>query len=391
MTESESSEIGIEDRNHEQDLTMTPVRFENIQALRGVAVLLVVLCHLQVIEQKYSHGEIFLPDWLNYAMASVDLFFVISGFVIATVTRGQFQSLKAAGHFIFQRVTRIYPTYWFYSTIVLIIWWYKPEMVNSAQGNQVNILASFLIIPQDLLPLVMVGWTLIHEMYFYIVVAIFMPVIPERRFPVLLALWALVVIGGSSFLMINPDAYYHPAVQIIFHPLTFNFIGGVAIALLLNGATQNNHRLIFSIGISGFLFSLLWFNMYESSLKPESWLRIFLFGIPSFLVVYSAARAEKISGKSCFPKSMKKIGDASYSIYLSHVLVLAALGRIWAKMPVTGTVIHIAILLTMILTTIIVGLISYRWIEIPILNKMRTWRLSNEKSRMIFKTKNRSD
>jgi hypothetical protein len=53
---------------------MAPVRFENIQALRGVAVLLVVLCYLQVIEQKYSHGKIFLPDWLSYAMASVDLF-----------------------------------------------------------------------------------------------------------------------------------------------------------------------------------------------------------------------------------------------------------------------------------------------------------------------------
>ncbi len=87
---------------------MIPVKFKNIQALRGIAVLLVVFCHLQVIERKYSHGEIFLPDWLDYAIVSVDLFFVISGFVIATVTRGQFQSLRAAGHFFFQRVTRIY-------------------------------------------------------------------------------------------------------------------------------------------------------------------------------------------------------------------------------------------------------------------------------------------
>lgn len=53
---------------------MTPVKFENIQALRGVAVLLVVFCHLQVIEQKYSHGQMVLPDWLDYAIASVDLF-----------------------------------------------------------------------------------------------------------------------------------------------------------------------------------------------------------------------------------------------------------------------------------------------------------------------------
>ena len=211
---------------------MTPVKFENIQALRGVAVLLVVLCHLQIIEQKYSHSQIVLPDWLSYGIAGVDLFFVISGFVIATVTRGQFQSLPAAGHFIFQRVTRIYPPYWFYSTIVLIIWWYKPELVNSAQGNQVNVLASFLIIPQDLLPLVMVGWTLIHEMYFYLVITVFLPVVPERAFPVFLGLWALIVIAGSSFFIINFSSDYHATVQVIFNPLTFDFIGGAAMALL---------------------------------------------------------------------------------------------------------------------------------------------------------------
>ncbi len=352
---------------------MTPVKFENIQALRGVAVLLVVFCHLQVIEQKYSHGQIVLPAWLDYAIASVDLFFVISGFVIATVTRGQFQSLPAAGRFIFQRVTRIYPPYWFYSAIVLIIWWCKPELVNSAQGNQVNILASFLIIPQDLLPLVMVGWTLIHEMYFYLVITIFMPVVPERAFPVLLVLWALIVIVGSSFFMINLAGDYQATTQVIFHPLTLDFIGGAAIALLVNGRIGSKERLIAGIGIFAFLFSLIWFGADESIVKTDGWPRVLLFGIPSLLVVYAAARAE-ISGKVCFPKSMIKIGDASYSIYLSHVLVLAALGRIWAKMTITGVMINIAMLVVMTLATISVGLLSYRWMETPILNRFRKWR-----------------
>lgn len=352
---------------------MTSVKFENIQALRGVAVLLVVFCHLQVIEQKYSHGQMVLPDWLDYAIASVDLFFVISGFVIATVTRGQFQSLPAAGRFIFQRVTRIYPPYWFYSVIVLILWWCKPELVNSAQGNQVNILASFLIIPQNLLPLVMVGWTLIHEMYFYLVITIFMPVVSERAFPVLLVLWALIVIVGSSFFMINLGGDCQATAQVIFHPLTLDFIGGAAIALLVNSRIGSKERLIAGIGISAFLFSLIWFGANEPIVKTEGWPRVLLFGIPSLLVVYAAARAE-ISGKVCFPKSMITIGDASYSIYLSHVLVLAALGRIWGKIAIAGVMINVAMLVTMILATISVGLLSYRWMETPILNRFRKWR-----------------
>ena len=352
---------------------MTPVKFENIQALRGVTVLLVVFCHLQVIEQKYSHGAIFLPDWLDYAIASVDLFFVISGFVIATVTRGQFQSLSKAGRFIFQRVTRIYPPYWFYSTLVLIIWLYKPEMVNAGQGHQINLLASFLIIPQDLLPLVMVGWTLIHEMYFYIVITVMMPIIPERIFPVFLMLWMLIVIGGSLYFMTNVNGDYSATVRVIFHPLTLDFIGGAAVALLLNSRIRNTDHVIIFIIISVFLCSIIWFNIDQSTLKIEGWLRILLFGIPSFLVVYAAVRAE-INGTARFPKIMIKIGDASYSIYLSHVLVLSALGRIWAKMTTTGAIVHIVMLAVMLLATISVGLLSYRWIETPILNSIRQWR-----------------
>jgi exopolysaccharide production protein ExoZ len=235
---------------------------------------------------------------LDYAIVSVDLFFVISGFVIATVTRGQFQSLRAAGHFLFQRATRIYPTYWFYSTLVLIIWICKPEVVNSAQDNQVNILASFLIIPQDLLPLVMVGWTLVHEMYFYIIVTILMPIVPERAFPNFLALWALIVIIGSSHFMANLVGNYNPAIQIALHPLTLDFIGGVAIALFLNGNNRKNERLIIGIGISAFLFSVIWLGVHDLTLKTQGWRRVLLFGIPSLLVVYGAVRA----GKYAFQK-----------------------------------------------------------------------------------------
>ena len=127
------------------------------------------------------------------------------------------------------------------------------------------------------------------------------------------------------------------------------------------------------VGIFAFLFSLIWFGADESIVKTDGWPRVLLFGIPSLLVVYAAARAE-ISGKVCFPKSMIKIGDASYSIYLSHVLVLAALGRIWAKMTITGVMINIAMLVVMTLATISVGLLSYRWMETPILNRFRKWR-----------------
>jgi peptidoglycan/LPS O-acetylase OafA/YrhL len=254
-----------------------------------------------------------------------------------------------------------------------MIWLYHPEMVNSAQGSRVNILASFLLLPQDLLPLLMVGWTLIHEMYFYVVIAMVLPVIPERMFPFWLALWTLVVILGSGYLMTNTDRDYNPAIRVALHPFTLEFIGGAACALLLNYTLRGHARFIMGLGVVAFLVATFWLDTNDPTLNTEGWRRVLLFGIPALLVVHGAASAE-IGGTLFFPKMLRAVGDASYSLYLSHVLVLSAIGRVWAQLNNPGVVSHIVILVTMLLATLIVGLMSYRWVEVPILNKIRTWR-----------------
>lgn len=350
-----------------------PTKFESIQVLRGVAALLVVAAHLQVIEQKYSHGGVILPAWLEYGKVSVDLFFVISGFVIATVTRGQFKSRRAAGHFLFQRMSRIYPPYWLYSIMVLLLWLFRPDVVNASQGHRINIVASFLLLPQDLVPLLMVGWTLIHEMYFYVAMALLMLVVRERVFPVALALWALVVIVGQLYCVIDTGENVSPWIRLIFHPLTLEFVGGAGIALLLNGSIRGNGRVIMGMGIIGFIFAAIWLYAGDTALDTDSWWRLLFFGLPSLLVVHGAASAE-IAGKARFPTIMRKIGDASYSIYLTHILVLSAIGRAWAQIAVPEAINHAIVLATMVLATIIVGLLSYRWVEVPILNAIRTWK-----------------
>ena len=134
-------------------------KIQNIQALRGIAVLSVVFFHLLTIEQKYGGSRTILPDLFQFGLFGVDLFFVISGFVMVTVTRGKFQIPRQALRFIYHRVARIYPTYWVYSILVLIVFLLQPSWVNNSLGNQVDILSSFLLFPSRNLPLVMVGWS----------------------------------------------------------------------------------------------------------------------------------------------------------------------------------------------------------------------------------------
>lgn len=352
------------------EFSLISTRLESIQVLRGIAALLVACVHLQAIEQKYGPEGAILPAWLIYGKVSVDLFFIISGFVIATVTYGQFQSMRAAKHFIFQRITRIYPPYWVYSTMILAVWLYRPDMVNATQNNQVNILASFLLLPQDLLPLLMVGWTLIHEMYFYLIVALLIPFIQERKFPAVLALWGLIVIIGHAYFISNPSESPGPAMKIAFHPLTLEFIGGAAIALLLRGGVTGKGYMVMIIGVTGFLLTAIWLHTSNIALDINGWWRVVCFGLPSLLMVYGAASAE-IGGKAHFHGIMRKIGDASYSIYLIHVLVLSVVGRVWAQIATPDLINHVVALVSMMLAVVIIGLISYRWVEKPILDRIR--------------------
>ncbi len=127
-------------------------RLVSIQILRALAILAVAWLHLTLIELKYGSTVPIIPSWLTHSFGGVDVFFVISGLMMVIVTQGKFGSAKNALRFAFDRVVRIYPLYWFYTTIALVVYLINPKLVNSAQGNRVDILASYLLLPSDLTP-----------------------------------------------------------------------------------------------------------------------------------------------------------------------------------------------------------------------------------------------
>jgi peptidoglycan/LPS O-acetylase OafA/YrhL len=340
----------------------------NIQALRGIAVLLVVAYHLTKIEAKYGNGETYLPGLFNIGIAGVDLFFVISGFVMVTVTHGWFQTQYSVRRFLYHRVTRIYPIYWIYSLVVLAIYLTYPDMVNFSQGGEVNIVSSFLLLPQDQLPLLMVGWTLIHEMYFYLVFALLL-LFPERRLIPLLLIWGL-------FVIVMPQTN-NAVLILISHPLTMEFIAGAFIALLLRGRAISGGGWYAAAAVIIWLSAYVMYVQLGGSLEPDGWHRVLLFGLPSVFAVYGLVAMEKNSGRQ-FPVWITTIGDASYSIYLSHVLVLSALGRLWVVMWQPGVLDNIVVMLVMVLMVIVVGIASYRLLERPMIKTARRYEKSIE-------------
>lgn len=342
---------------------MASGKIQNIQALRGTAVLLVVFYHMMKVEGKYAGPDSLLPQFLNIGAAGVDLFFAISGFVMVAVTRNAFQQSSQICRFAYHRITRIYPLYWFYTLLILAVYLIQPALINSSQGNQVNILASFLLLPQKLEPLVNVGWTLIHEIYFYIVFALLL-LLPARALLTSLLFW------GSAVVAVNTlyPSLSNPFLHLYSSPLTIEFISGSLIALLYyRQPLRGNGFMLVGVAIA---LLIAGFMLSHSDIDPDNWFRILVFGIPSALALYALLLLES-RHKLTLPRWLIKTGDASYSIYLSHVIVLSLIGRVWQHVATAGYLDNIIILPLMLAAVLIVGWLSYQGLEMHILRLTR--------------------
>jgi exopolysaccharide production protein ExoZ len=341
-------------------------KLQNVQSLRGIAVLAVVFFHLIIIEHRYGGVDTILPDWLAFGMFGVDLFFVISGFVMVTVTQGKFQNLRQAFLFLYHRVSRIYPLYWVYTTLALLVFLIMPGWVNSSQGGQVDILASYLLLPNELLPLVQVGWTLIHEIYFYLVFFVLMLILPERFLFIGMLVWGVVIaIFGRIF--------GSPTYNLVFHPLTLEFIIGCLLAVHYHKlkAVKISGNILAFIACIGMLAAILGYVYFQAQtgFPPEGWWRVVYYGIPATLIVFCITHAER--NEVVLPNFLIQAGNASYSIYLSHLFTINVVGRLWQIVAMDSVLDNVIALLLAFVLVLLVGFLSYRFIEIPLLKLSR--------------------
>lgn len=345
-------------------------KLQSIQVLRGLAVLGVVLFHCLSIESKYFAGAKVLPKVFELGQSGVDLFFVISGFVMVTVTKGRHGLPFESWRFLWARLTRIYPTYWFYFLLTAGIFSIRPDWVNASQGHQVDFFSSFFLLPSNRLPLVMVAWSLIHELWFYLVFALFIA-FPERILLPLLLAWAFVVIA-ANFIFVNFNLA--PIVQITLHPYTIEFIIGALSALV----SLRIHRVLTKLKLTVALiivFAGLIIAAHFGIFNQPNMLRAVFFGLLygfAMAVVVIAERTDLLR----VPSLLLVFGNASYTIYLSHLLVLSAAGRLWSMwFPVDANRVTIIVIFSAMLGLVaIYGWLAYRFVELPVLQLSRQLR-----------------
>ena len=344
--------------------TPAPARLVNVQALRGIAALLVVFSHLLIIERKYSPDQ-FLDTWMSFGQVGVDLFFVISGFIMVHVARNMQRGTKAALEFIFARITRVYPLYWLVSLAVLILWLGRPDIVFSNFKTEPNIIKSFLLYPGSRDPLLAVGWTLIHEIGFYLVFALALLLKPKYLLPYLLGWAGIIILGQWANLGANLGAElgsFGPVRGLLFSPLTYEFLAGALAGWVFHKSNAKFALPSLLLGLALWAAALYVLISADHSMIESHMGRVIHFSLPSTLTVYGLAGL-----KTNMPKCTQTLGDWSYSLYLTHVLSLTLFGRIWGKFASTSIWDNIPALIMMTIASIVVAGLTYKLTEKPML------------------------
>ncbi len=343
--------------------SQVPHKLSNIQTLRGIAALLVVISHLPVMEIKHG-GDSFLPAFFRLGISGVDLFFVISGFIMVYVTQNENRGIKTSLKFLFARVTRIYPIYWLIAGAVFIMWWANPNLVN-VDPDKTNFIKSFFLWPDQTLPMLKVAWTLIHELYFYIIF-VFILLLPRRWLIPSLILWSIAVTGGHLMTLGTTS----PELLLIFNPLSLEFFLGALAGFLFIHSRGARGRSTLFIGAIFYISAIAYFGYTLSKLEyPNNWERVLFFGVPAMLVVYGLAALDL--NRVHLAKWSSALGDWSYSLYLSHILTLSVIGYIWRKFTITGPLDNIAMAILMPLSSIFVAACLWFLFEKPTLTFFR--------------------
>ncbi len=281
-----------------------------VQYLRGLAALLVVLHHIAIKGEQYNTHSF---EWLHIGYYGVDLFFLISGFIMCYTTQNKDISFS---RFMFARFTRILPLYWLVSIAALAIYLVKPDIVNSS-GGETSIWASFTLMPNGDKYLVANGWTLSYEFLFYFIFG-FSLFLTKKHKTTIASILIIILMTCHSFTIHSDNNYLMFSTSY----LLGEFILGIIAYHILKGKIVNNitAAIMLFTGVS----LLIAENIYGVP-KALSNIRTIYAGFPMLLIFVGAVSFESLfkTTKNIFLSSFEKLGDSSYSLYMIHPFILS--------------------------------------------------------------------
>lgn len=357
---------------------MTPDRprstVRSIQILRAFAALAVV--HFHLVEEGVLRGGVCTGAW------GVDVFFVISGFIIGLVAS------RSRHAFLRRRAIRVIPLYWLATTVMIIVALASPVPLNSTEVTLGGAIRSYLFIPYSMPermgPILGVGWTLDYEVFFYVVVALAMLALRRALRGLLTAAGLIAALALSGFLAPAtsfPLAFYQS-------DLLLEFVMGLLLSLLHQrlaararvgrGAGESGHVWLSEVGIVLLLVGVgllvahdlpAWHALTDPDALPRS----LAVGVPALMTVAGALCMEGALPGGALTDALVEIGDASYAIYLFHSFVIVAVSRLLlvGLLAHASGVVRLGVALGVVVLVVLIGVAINRWVDAPVQRWLR--------------------
>jgi len=332
-----------------------------LQSLRFFAAFMVLIGHA-LMEMGQQDIALIPPVFRHIPWgAGVDLFFVISGFIIFHIRPQGVHGLGVARDFLIRRIIRIAPMYWFFTFLMIAATIFFGAHVENQWMSVGVVIKSLLFIPfipeGHIVPRPVLGqgWTLNYEMFFYVLFAFTLFLRDFRGLAITAMLVTLVAIGT----IFGP---FEGVLNFPSEPILLEFVGGIFLA-------ANRYRLPrLSSPVAGAIFvaGLLWFLFIPQGDPYNGWLRLLERGVPSLLIVFATLQVRSPSAP--FTRGLLPLlGDASYALYLSHTFTVNILIILWKKTGIDLPILFVAIALVVPIVASVVVLLT---LERPLLRAM---------------------
>ncbi|MET0340320.1 MAG: acyltransferase [Polyangiales bacterium] len=330
---------------------------DGVQMLRAVAALSVLVHH--VFEESYAlfPPGTFPTQLVLVGASGVDLFFAISGFIMLHTTWRQIGQPDAGRTFLRRRALRVLPLYWVCLTLFFLA--KGAGLYRSYTPTPYDVVASVALLPSGHLAL-SVAWTLVFEMYFYVLFAAWMRA--PRRGLLVLGVPLTGLLLASLAAQLPPSEVRH----FLTYPVALEFVFGLLLAYRYRHAgAPRGGAWIALAGLALLACSVLFTAGIERAEAMHALRFRFLYwGLPMALVLYGAlglTRARSRAGRL-----LCALGDASYAIYLTHSFVMTAYARL-LKSPQLAALVPVHAWIVLITTfSVVLGCITHRLVERPL-------------------------
>lgn len=278
----------------------------NIQALRAMAAMFVLLYHAIPHYAVMDNNHPFIVSIGQLGFMGVDIFFVISGFVIATTTTNRSRGLASATKFVQNRAARIYLGYWPFLFLIFTVF----LKYDSTRLQNYSIFESLFLYTPNMDYILQVAWSLTYELYFYL---LFIPLfwLSKNNLPRCMLVFFIFILLRSLIVYLDQHTFF----GFVTTPYLLEFLGG---SLLFHYQDNLLQKRFLPLSIAGILIGLYVGHHFEYEVDAP---RVYSYGLAALCLAWLFLFLEK-SGTYVFGQFWSELGDASYTIYLSHVPLL---------------------------------------------------------------------